>query len=60
MKITGVKIHYVEWERGPYHWRDGIMPIGPTARDGLLNTRLILAAEESARTGVPIDLGEVG
>jgi L-alanine-DL-glutamate epimerase-like enolase superfamily enzyme len=36
MKITGVKIHIVEWERGPYHWRDGIMPYGPTARAGLL------------------------
>ena len=36
MKITGVKVHYVEWERGPYHWRDGIMPNGSTARAGLL------------------------
>ena len=36
MKITGVKIHHVEWERGPYHWRDEIMPSGPTARSALL------------------------
>ena len=36
MKITGVKIHHVEWERGPYHWRDEIMPSGPTARTALL------------------------
>jgi L-alanine-DL-glutamate epimerase-like enolase superfamily enzyme len=36
MKITGVKIHHVEWERGPYHWRDGIKPYGPMARAGLL------------------------
>lgn len=36
MKITGVKAHFVEWERGPYHWRDGIMPSGPTGRAGLL------------------------
>ncbi|MBN1995252.1 MAG: racemase [Anaerolineae bacterium] len=36
MRITGVKIHYVEWERAPYHWRDGIMPSGPLARTGLL------------------------
>ena len=36
MKITDVKIHYVEWQRDPYHWRDGIMPGGPSARTGLL------------------------
>lgn len=36
MKITGVKIHHIEWERGPYHWRDGIMPQGSTARTSLL------------------------
>jgi L-alanine-DL-glutamate epimerase-like enolase superfamily enzyme len=36
MKITGVKIHHVEWERGPYHWRDEIMPSGPTGRAALL------------------------
>ena len=36
MKITGIKIHHVEWERGPYHWRDGIMPNGPMARTALL------------------------
>ncbi len=27
MKITDVKIHHIEWERGPYHWRDEIMPV---------------------------------
>ncbi len=36
MKITGVKTHFVEWNRGPYHWRDGIMPSGPTGKSGLL------------------------
>ena len=36
LKITGVKIHHVEWERGPYHWRDGIMPSGPVGRAALL------------------------
>jgi L-alanine-DL-glutamate epimerase-like enolase superfamily enzyme len=36
MKITGVKVHHVEWERGPYHWRDGIMPSGPTGKASLL------------------------
>ena len=32
MKITVIKIHHIEWERGPYHWRDGIMPNGPMAK----------------------------
>lgn len=36
MKITGIKVHHVQWERGPYHWRDGIMPSGPIARTALL------------------------
>ena len=36
MKITGVKRHSIEWERGPYHWRDGIMPSSSTGRTGLL------------------------
>jgi L-alanine-DL-glutamate epimerase-like enolase superfamily enzyme len=36
MKITGVKVHLVEWNRGPYHWRDGIKPNGPLAQAGLM------------------------
>ncbi|MBN1875497.1 MAG: racemase [Anaerolineae bacterium] len=36
MKITDIKIHYIEWNRGPYHWRDGIMPAGAMARTALL------------------------
>lgn len=36
MKITDVKIHHIEWERGPYHWRDEIMPSGPTAQTALI------------------------
>jgi L-alanine-DL-glutamate epimerase-like enolase superfamily enzyme len=36
MKITGVKIYHIQWERGPYHWRDGIMPNSATARAALL------------------------
>lgn len=36
MKITDIKIHHIEWKRGPYHWRDGIMPNGPMARTALL------------------------
>ncbi len=36
MKITGVKVHHIEWERGPYHWRDGIMPNGPAGKTALL------------------------
>ena len=35
--------------------RDGKPPLA-TGEDGLLNTRLILAAEESARTGKPVDV----
>jgi predicted dehydrogenase len=42
-----------------YHFiecvRDGRKPLA-TGLDGLLNTRLILAAEESARTGKPVDV----
>ncbi len=42
-----------------YHFveciRDGKEPLAG-GRDGLLNTRLILAAEESARTGSPVDV----
>ena len=37
MQITGVKLHHLEWERGPYHWRDEIMPSGMMARTGLLS-----------------------
>jgi L-alanine-DL-glutamate epimerase-like enolase superfamily enzyme len=36
MKIIGMKIHHIEWERGPYHWRDGIMPNGAMAKTALL------------------------
>jgi len=36
MKITGVRVQHVEWKRGPYHWRDGILPSGEMARAALL------------------------
>ncbi len=36
MKIIGIRIHHIEWERGPYHWRDEIMPSGTTAHTALL------------------------
>ena len=36
MKIRAVRIHHIEWERGPYHWRDGIMPNGPLGKTALL------------------------
>jgi len=26
MKITSIGARHYEWERGHYHWRDGIMP----------------------------------
>jgi len=35
--------------------RDSVQPLA-TGMDGLLNTRLILAAERSAQTGLPVDL----
>jgi predicted dehydrogenase len=42
-----------------YHFveciRDGKSPL-TSGEDGLLNTRLILAAEESAQKGVPVEL----
>ncbi len=42
-----------------YHFieciRDNRPPLA-TGQDGLLNTRLILAAEQSARTGLPVDV----
>jgi len=37
--------------------RDGRKPL-TSGEDGLLNTRLILAAEESARRGEPVELGD--
>jgi len=36
LKIRAVRIHHIEWERGPYHWRDGIMPNGPLGKTALL------------------------
>jgi len=45
-----------------YHFieclRDGKRPL-TSGEDGLLNTRLIIAAEESARKGVPVKLRNV-
>jgi len=35
MKITGVKVHHIEYERGAFHWRDGIMPSGAMAQVAL-------------------------
>ena len=39
MKITEVSLVRFEWERGAFHWRDGIMPAGPMATGGLLRIR---------------------
>ena len=36
MKITGLKVHVLEWERGPVNWRDGLMPGGTKGHDALL------------------------
>ncbi len=36
MKITGLQVHTLEWDRKPYQWRDGLPPGGPKARETLL------------------------
>lgn len=59
MKITGVQIHRVEWERGPYHWRDGILPNGPTGRAGLLRILTDEGVEGLSPCGGGIHLDEV-
>jgi predicted dehydrogenase len=45
-----------------YHFieclRDGKRPL-TSGEDGLLNTRLIIAAEESARKGLPVKLRDL-
>ena len=56
MKITDVKIHHVEWERGPYHWRDEIMPYGSTARASFIRILTDEGVEGlSTRAGGNID-----
>jgi L-alanine-DL-glutamate epimerase-like enolase superfamily enzyme len=59
MKITGVKIHHVQWERGPYHWRDGIMPNGPTATSGLLRIMTDEGIEGLCPCSGPVSINEV-
>jgi L-alanine-DL-glutamate epimerase-like enolase superfamily enzyme len=59
MKITSVKIHHVEWERGPYHWRDGIMPNGPMGRTALLRILTDEGVEGISRCSGGINLDEV-
>ena len=39
MKITDVETYHFEWDRGPFHWRDGIMPQGVAASSGLLRIK---------------------
>ena len=36
MKITGLKVHLLEWERPPHHWRDGLPAGGPKGRETFL------------------------
>ena len=59
MKITGVKIHHVEWERGPYHWRDGILPNGPTGRAALMRILTDQGIEGMSPCGGNINIAEV-
>ena len=59
MKITAVKIHHVEWERGPYHWRDGIMPNGPTGRTALLRILTDEGIEGLSPCGRKVNVDEI-
>ena len=59
MKITAVKIHHVEWERGPYHWRDGIMPGGPTGRTALLRILTDEGIEGLSPCGGKVNVDEI-
>ena len=57
MKITDVQIHHVAWERGPYHWRDGIMPSGAMATSALLRVLTDEGVEglSTCKSGVDVD-----
>ena len=59
MKITAVKIHHVEWERGPYHWRDGIMPNSPTGRTALLRILTDEGIEGLSPCGGVVNVDEI-
>ncbi len=59
MKITSVKIYHVEWERGPYHWRDGILPNGPTGKAALLRILTDEGIEGLAPCGGTFNIAEV-
>ena len=59
MKITDIKIHHIEWERGPYHWRDEIMPAGPTARTGLLRILTDEGVEGLSTYSAGADIAEI-
>jgi L-alanine-DL-glutamate epimerase-like enolase superfamily enzyme len=59
MRITAVKIHHVEWERGPYHWRDGIMPGGSTGRTALLRILTDEGIEGLSPCGGKLDIDEI-
>ncbi len=59
MKITDVKVHHIEWERGPYHWRDEIMPAGSTARTALLRILTDAGVEGMSGYRAGADLNEI-
>ena len=59
MKVTALKIHHIEWERGPYHWRDGIMPSGPKGRAALLRILTDEGIEGLSPCGGGVDIEEV-
>ena len=59
MKITAVKVHRIEWQRGAFHWRDGIMPQGQTGRTALLRILTDDGVEGLSPCGWGIDIDEV-
>ncbi len=59
MKIADVLCYSFEWERGAYHWRDGIMPQGPKARGGLLRIVTDEGVEGVSPSGGNLDLEEI-
>ena len=59
MKITELKIHHIEWERGPFHWRDEIMPAGATARTALMHILTDVGVEGLSTYQAGADIEEI-
>lgn len=52
-------MHHFEWERGPYHWRDGIMPRGSTANGALIRILTDEGIEGISPCGGGADVDEI-